>query len=76
MTKKNIEFLMSPRNISQSSFFIQLRSLVFNFTQKELAPKAAEIDKKNNFDELRVSTTFHRETISIKQKKIQVNFKP
>lgn len=50
---------MSSRNISQSPFFIQLRSLVFNFTQKELAPKAAEIDKKNNFDELRVSTTFH-----------------
>lgn len=31
----------------------ELRSLVFNFVQKELAPKAAEIDKKNNFDELR-----------------------
>ncbi|XP_012149398.2 isovaleryl-CoA dehydrogenase, mitochondrial [Megachile rotundata] len=31
----------------------QLRQLVFNFAQKELAPKAAEIDKKNNFDELR-----------------------
>ncbi|KYQ57600.1 Isovaleryl-CoA dehydrogenase, mitochondrial [Trachymyrmex zeteki] len=31
----------------------ELRSLVFNFAQKELAPKAAEIDKKNNFDELR-----------------------
>jgi len=36
----------------------ELRSLVFNFTQKELAPKAAEIDKKNNFDELR---TFWRD---------------
>ncbi|XP_071575755.1 isovaleryl-CoA dehydrogenase, mitochondrial-like [Temnothorax nylanderi] len=36
----------------------ELRSLVFNFAQKELAPKAAEIDKKNNFDELR---TFWRE---------------
>ncbi|OAD47022.1 Isovaleryl-CoA dehydrogenase, mitochondrial, partial [Eufriesea mexicana] len=31
----------------------ELRQLVFNFAQKELAPKAAEIDKKNNFDELR-----------------------
>ncbi|TGZ55693.1 isovaleryl-CoA dehydrogenase, mitochondrial-like isoform X2 [Temnothorax longispinosus] len=31
----------------------KLRLLVFNFAQKELAPKAAEIDKKNNFDELR-----------------------
>ncbi|KAG7199084.1 hypothetical protein KM043_017980 [Ampulex compressa] len=31
----------------------ELRSLVFNFAQKELAPKAAEIDKQNNFDDLR-----------------------
>ncbi|KAL6260602.1 hypothetical protein P5V15_008123 [Pogonomyrmex californicus] len=36
----------------------ELRSLVFNFAQKKLAPKAAEIDKKNNFDELR---TFWKE---------------
>lgn len=36
----------------------QLRSLVFNFVQKELAPKAAEIDRKNNFDELRVSSRY------------------
>ncbi|XP_015179008.1 PREDICTED: isovaleryl-CoA dehydrogenase, mitochondrial isoform X2 [Polistes dominula] len=33
--------------------FLQLRNLVFNFAQKELAPKAAEIDKENNFTELR-----------------------
>ncbi|XP_063914351.1 isovaleryl-CoA dehydrogenase, mitochondrial [Zophobas morio] len=32
---------------------IQLRETVFNFTQKELAPKANEIDKKNGFDDLR-----------------------
>ncbi|XP_015179007.1 PREDICTED: isovaleryl-CoA dehydrogenase, mitochondrial isoform X1 [Polistes dominula] len=31
----------------------ELRNLVFNFAQKELAPKAAEIDKENNFTELR-----------------------
>ncbi|XP_054014004.1 isovaleryl-CoA dehydrogenase, mitochondrial [Hylaeus anthracinus] len=31
----------------------QLRQLVFNVAQKELAPKAGEIDKKNNFDDLR-----------------------
>ncbi|XP_043592450.1 isovaleryl-CoA dehydrogenase, mitochondrial isoform X2 [Bombus pyrosoma] len=31
----------------------ELRQLIFNFAQKELAPKAAEIDKKNNFDDLR-----------------------
>ena len=31
----------------------QLRATVFNFAQKELAPKAAEIDKTSNFDGLR-----------------------
>ncbi|KAI4502554.1 hypothetical protein M0802_002466 [Mischocyttarus mexicanus] len=31
----------------------ELRNLVFNFAQKELAPKAAEIDRENNFTELR-----------------------
>ncbi|CAG9132775.1 unnamed protein product [Plutella xylostella] len=31
----------------------QLRQLVFDFAQKELAPKAAQIDKENNFTELR-----------------------
>ncbi|XP_011565797.3 isovaleryl-CoA dehydrogenase, mitochondrial [Plutella xylostella] len=31
----------------------QLRQLVFEFAQKELAPKAAQIDKENNFTELR-----------------------
>ncbi|XP_039748877.1 isovaleryl-CoA dehydrogenase, mitochondrial [Pararge aegeria] len=31
----------------------QLRQLVFDFAQKELAPKAAEIDRENNFKELR-----------------------
>ncbi|XP_060801264.1 isovaleryl-CoA dehydrogenase, mitochondrial [Amyelois transitella] len=31
----------------------QLRQMVFDFAQKELAPKAAEIDKENNFKELR-----------------------
>lgn len=27
---------------------------MFNFAQKELAPKASEIDKKNQFDDLKV----------------------
>ncbi|XP_043267464.1 isovaleryl-CoA dehydrogenase, mitochondrial [Venturia canescens] len=31
----------------------ELRSTVFNFAQKELAPKAAEIDKNNEFVDLR-----------------------
>ncbi|KAF2903830.1 hypothetical protein ILUMI_02346 [Ignelater luminosus] len=32
---------------------VQLRESIFNFVQKELAPKAQEIDQKNNFDGLR-----------------------
>nr|XP_032511442.1 isovaleryl-CoA dehydrogenase, mitochondrial [Danaus plexippus plexippus] len=31
----------------------QLRQMVFDFAQKELAPKAGEIDRENNFKELR-----------------------
>lgn len=31
----------------------QLRQTIFDFAQKELAPKADEIDKTNNFAELR-----------------------
>ncbi|XP_066601222.1 isovaleryl-CoA dehydrogenase, mitochondrial [Prorops nasuta] len=31
----------------------ELKSLAFNFAQKELAPKAAEIDRTNTFDNLR-----------------------
>jgi len=34
----------------------QLRQTVFQFAQKELAPKAAEIDRENTFREMRVST--------------------
>ncbi|KAG8037845.1 hypothetical protein G9C98_006056 [Cotesia typhae] len=36
----------------------ELRTVVFNFAQKELAPKAAQIDKTNNFDDLRVSGSY------------------
>ncbi|XP_011498681.1 PREDICTED: isovaleryl-CoA dehydrogenase, mitochondrial [Ceratosolen solmsi marchali] len=32
----------------------ELRNLVFNFAQKELAPKAADIDKNNYFDDFRL----------------------
>ncbi|XP_026476807.1 isovaleryl-CoA dehydrogenase, mitochondrial-like [Ctenocephalides felis] len=32
---------------------VQLRKTIFDFAQKELAPKAAEIDKNNTFKELR-----------------------
>ncbi|CAB0045185.1 unnamed protein product [Trichogramma brassicae] len=35
------------------NFCCDLRTLVMNFAQRELAPKAAEIDRKNDFDELR-----------------------
>lgn len=34
--------------------FHKLRELVFNFAQKELAPKAKEIDEKDEFAERRV----------------------
>lgn len=34
-------------------FVSQLRQSVFDFAQKELAPKAQQIDKDNNFAELR-----------------------
>ena len=33
---------------------LQLRETVFQFAQKELAPKAAEIDKTNTFPEAKV----------------------
>jgi len=35
---------------------LQLRHTVFQFAQKELAPKAAEIDRDNTFKEMKVST--------------------
>lgn len=35
--------------------FLQLRETVNNFFQKELAPYADQIDKDNNFPQLRVS---------------------
>lgn len=42
--------------VEKSHFhFLQLREVVFNFAQKELAPKAQEIDKTNTFTDLRVS---------------------
>ena len=33
----------------------QLRQTVFNFAQKELAPRAQEIDQQNGFTDLRVT---------------------
>lgn len=33
---------------------LQLRESVFQFTQKELSPKAAQIDKENNFADMKV----------------------
>ena len=35
---------------------LQHREVVYNFFQKELVPYADEIDKENNFSQLRVST--------------------
>ena len=34
--------------------FFQLRKTVFDYAQREIAPKAAEIDKTNSFNDLRV----------------------
>ena len=36
---------------------LQLRETIYNFCQKELAPYADEIDKQNNFAQLRVRHT-------------------
>ena len=41
---------------------LQLRETVNNFCQKELAPYADQIDKENNFPQLRVSV--HNITIN------------
>ena len=40
--------------------FQQLRETVSNFCQKELAPYADQIDKENNFLQLRVSSPVRR----------------
>lgn len=41
-------------NIVLFFFLFQLRKTVFDYAQRELAPKAAEIDKTNTFRDLRV----------------------
>jgi hypothetical protein len=45
--------------LTNKVYFFQLRENVFNFAQKELAPKAAEIDKANEFADLKVSISDH-----------------
>ncbi|XP_046960971.1 isovaleryl-CoA dehydrogenase, mitochondrial [Vanessa cardui] len=55
---KNVVRCMSHYPIDEHIFGLsneqqQLRQLVFDFAQKELAPKAAQIDKENNFNEIR-----------------------
>ncbi|XP_054262621.1 isovaleryl-CoA dehydrogenase, mitochondrial-like [Macrosteles quadrilineatus] len=67
-TSKNQVLLLNViiRNVSSSKHYpidesifglspeqIQLRENIFNFAQKELAPKAAEIDRTNGFSDLR-----------------------
>lgn len=47
-------------------FFLKLRQTVFNFAQKELAPKAQEIDHTNGFKDMRVSEYIFLETILLK----------
>ncbi|XP_033228791.1 isovaleryl-CoA dehydrogenase, mitochondrial [Belonocnema kinseyi] len=55
---RQTRFLSQFYNIDDSAFGFtdqqkELRNLSFNFAQKELAPIAGEIDKKNNFENLR-----------------------
>ncbi|XP_054263049.1 isovaleryl-CoA dehydrogenase, mitochondrial-like [Macrosteles quadrilineatus] len=66
-SKNQVLFLnVIIRNVSSSKHYpidesifglspeqIQLRENIFNFAQKELAPKAAEIDRTNGFSDLR-----------------------
>lgn len=35
--------------------YFQLRKTVFDYAQREISPKAAEIDKTNTFSDLKVS---------------------
>lgn len=44
-------FVIKIKIVLKKSF--QLRETVFQFVQKELAPKANEIDKSNKFEGLR-----------------------
>ena len=44
-----------PEVLIEKCFSLQLRETVNNFCQKELAPYADQIDKENNFPQLRVS---------------------
>lgn len=44
-------------------FILQLRNSVFQFCQSQLAPKAAEIDRTNDFKDMRVSLFFQRKKI-------------
>ncbi|KAK0160586.1 hypothetical protein PV328_007981 [Microctonus aethiopoides] len=58
MIKKNNTRYLSHYPIDENIFGLseqqrELRSLVFNLAQKKLAPKAAEIDKNNEFNYLR-----------------------
>ncbi|XP_047351685.1 isovaleryl-CoA dehydrogenase, mitochondrial [Vespa velutina] len=54
----NVKYSTRYYKINENTFGLndqqkELRNLIFDFAQKELAPKATEIDRKNNFDELR-----------------------
>ncbi|XP_035736768.1 isovaleryl-CoA dehydrogenase, mitochondrial-like [Vespa mandarinia] len=56
--KCNVKYSTKYYKINENTFGLndqqkELRNLIFDFAQKELAPKATEIDRKNNFDELR-----------------------
>ena len=53
LQKRSIEFALNVSLLLNLCLF-QLRETVFQFAQKELAPKADEIDKTNGFPGIRV----------------------
>ncbi|XP_051172719.1 isovaleryl-CoA dehydrogenase, mitochondrial-like [Leptopilina boulardi] len=58
IVRSNVRSLSQFYSINDNAFGFneqqkELRNLAFNFAQKELSPKAAEIDKTNNFDNMR-----------------------
>ncbi|XP_051169600.1 isovaleryl-CoA dehydrogenase, mitochondrial-like [Leptopilina boulardi] len=58
IVRSNVRSLSQFYSINDNAFGFneqqkELRNLTFNFAQKELTPKAAEMDKTNNFDDMR-----------------------
>ncbi len=54
------------KDVAEFSFF-QLRQTVFNFAQEKLAPKADQIDKDNDFPDMKVCLNMVKEIGKIKK---------